>query len=109
MAHRITGVMVFLFLLLHVVDVSLVNLSTRLYNDVHELYGNALLRLFEVGLLGGLVFHALNGLRIVTYDFFPGAMRHERRMLSGVVFLTTLAVLVGGWIIMYPFFFGRDF
>ena len=59
--HRITGFGVFLFLMLHVVDVSLTN-NRRLYNDVHALYGNVVFRVFEVGLLFGLLYHALNGL-----------------------------------------------
>lgn len=106
--HRITGVLVFLFLLLHVVDVSLVNASPRVYDEVHELYGNVLLRMFEVGLLAGLVFHALNGLRIVAYDFFPGVVRKQKELLWLVLFLTAIATVVGGWVIMHPFFFGKD-
>lgn len=106
MAHRITGFLVLMFLLLHIVDVSLVNIDTELYNQVHQLYGNIFLRLFEVGLLGALVFHSLNGLRIVIYDFFPGAITREKEMLWGVVFLTVIATIVGGWIIVAPFFFG---
>lgn len=105
-AHRITGFLVFFFLLLHVVDVSLVS-RPRLYDEVHALYGNVVLRLFEVGLLGALVFHAFNGLRIVMVDFFPGAIRNEKVMLSIVVFLTTVLTLVGGFIIMRPFIDGR--
>ncbi len=109
MAHRITGFLVLMFLLLHVVDVSLVNANPRLYDEVHELYGNIALRLFEVGLLGALVFHSLNGLRIVVYDFFPGSMRHHRQMLWGVLFITAIATVVGGWIIVEPFFAGDHF
>lgn len=105
-AHRITGFLVFFFLLLHIVDVSLVS-NPRLYDEVHELYGNVLLRLFEVGLLGALVFHSLNGLRIVMIDFFPGSIRNEKRVLSVVVGLTTLLTAAGGWIIMKPFVEGR--
>src|SRR5919107_1231334 len=45
-AHRISGFLVFMFLLLHVVDVSLINVNPKLYNEVHNLYGNVLLRLF---------------------------------------------------------------
>lgn len=106
MVHRITGFLVVMFLLLHVVDVSLVNIDRELYDDVHELYGNVLLRLFEVGLLGALLFHALNGLRIILFDFFPGAIRRQKEMLWGVTFLTVLLTLVGGYVIMEPFFFG---
>lgn len=105
-AHRISGFLVFFFLLLHIVDVSLVS-RPRLYNEVHELYGNVVLRLFEVGLLGALVFHSLNGLRVVMIDFFPGAIRNEKRVLSAIVGLTTLLTVLGGWVIIKPFVEGR--
>ena len=103
--HRITGFLVFFFLLLHIVDVSLVS-RPDLYDEVHELYGNVVLRLFEVGLLFGLVYHSLNGLRVVMIDFFPGAIRNEKRVLDGVLFLTVVATLVGGYVIMKPFIDG---
>jgi len=106
MAHRITGFLVLMFLLLHIVDVSLVTASPRLYNEVHDLYGNVFLRLFEVGLLGALLFHSFNGLRIVVYDFFPGAIRREKEMLALVLGLTAVLTIVGGYVILYPFFFG---
>ena len=101
--HRVTGFLVFFFLLLHVVDVSLINIDHELYNEVHDLYGNVLLRLFEVGLLGALIFHAFNGLRIVMVDFFPGAIRNEKVMFSIVLGLSVIGTGVGGWIIMKPF------
>ena len=104
--HRITGFLVFMFLLLHVIDVSLVNLDTDLYNEVHELYGNVMLRLFEVGLLGALLFHAFNGLRIVMIDFFPGAIRSEKIMFKIVVFFTVILTVVGGFVILKPFLEG---
>jgi succinate dehydrogenase / fumarate reductase cytochrome b subunit len=106
-AHRVTGFLVFMFLLLHVVDVSLINIDPDLYNEVHQLYGNVLLRLFEVGLLGALLFHAFNGLRIVMVDFFPGAIRNEKVMFRVVVFFTIILTAVGGYVIMKPFVEGR--
>ena len=105
--HRITGFLVFMFLLLHVVDVSLINYrGGRLYNDVHALYGNVLLRLFEVGLLFGLLYHSLNGLRIVMVDFFPGAVKNQRNLFSIVLGLSVLGTIIGGVIIIKPFFTG---
>ena len=108
MVHRITGFLVICFLLLHVVDVSLINANPRLYDEVHDLYGNVFLRLFEVGLLGALLFHALNGLRVIAYDFFPGAIRRQKEMLTLVVFLTVVLTVVGGWVILHPFFFPQS-
>ena len=106
-AHRVTGFLVFFFLLLHVVDVSLITVDRDLYDEVHELYGNVLLRLFEVGLLGALVFHAFNGLRIVMIDLFPGAVRNEKAMFSAVLFLTVVLTATGGFVILQPFVEGR--
>ncbi|HET9442718.1 MAG TPA: succinate dehydrogenase, cytochrome b556 subunit [Acidimicrobiales bacterium] len=105
--HRVTGFLVFLFLLLHVVDVSLINISPRLYDEVHRLYGNVMLRLFEVGLLGALLFHAFNGLRIVMIDFFPGAITNHKVMFRVVVFFTVVLTGAGGAVIMRPFVEGR--
>jgi succinate dehydrogenase / fumarate reductase cytochrome b subunit len=104
--HRITGFLVFFFLLLHIVDVSLIS-RPRLYDEVHELYGNVLLRLFEVGLLFALVYHALNGLRIIMIDFFPGTIRKEKAVLSVVTALSVGITLAGGYVIMKPFIHGR--
>ena len=105
--HRITGFHVFMFLLLHVVDVSLINYrGGHLYNDVHALYGNILLRLFEVGLLFGLLYHSLNGLRIVMVDFFPGAVKNQRNLFSIVLGLSVLGTIIGGVIIVKPYFTG---
>lgn len=105
--HRVTGFLVFMFLLLHVIDVSLVNADPQLYNEVHQLYGNVMLRLFEVGLLAALLFHSFNGLRIVMIDFFPGAIRNEKAMFRVVLAFTAVLGAIGGWIIMKPFIEGR--
>ena len=104
--HRVSGFLVFLFLLLHIVDVSLVRWPDT-YDQVHRLYGNVLLRLFEVGLLLALLFHTFNGLRIVAVDFFPDAVRNQRRLFQAVVVMTLLTGIPGGVVILWPFIEGR--
>ncbi len=106
LGHRITGFLVFLFLLLHIVDVSLLRWPDT-YDQVHRLYGNVVLRLFEVGLLLALLFHTFNGVRIVAVDMFPEAVRNQRRLLQVVVALTLLAGIPGGIVILWPFIDGR--
>lgn len=103
-AHRVTGFLVLMFLLLHVVDVTLAGISEHLYDTVHAVYGNVLLRLFEVGLLGALVFHALNGLRIIAVDFFGAAVRRQKQLAWAVVAVTAVVTVLGGIVIMLPFF-----
>ncbi len=106
LGHRVSGFLVLLFLLLHIVDVSLVRWPET-YNQVHRLYGNVVLRLFEVGLLFGLLFHTFNGLRIVAVDVFPEAVRNQRRLLQVVVAVTLFAGVPGGIVILWPFINGR--
>lgn len=106
LGHRITGFLVFLFLLLHVVDVSMLRWP-HTYDQIHHLYGNVILRLFEVGLLLSLLFHSFNGLRIVAVDLFPEAVRNQRRLLQVVVAVTLLAGVPGGIVILWPFIQGR--
>ena len=105
-SHRVTGFLVFMFLMLHVVDVSLVQ-DKHLYNEVHAVYGNVVLRIFEVTLLFALVFHALNGLRIILIDFFPDAIRRDKALFGVVVFLTLAAGIPGGYVILRPFIEGH--
>jgi succinate dehydrogenase / fumarate reductase, cytochrome b subunit len=103
--HRITGFLVFFFLLLHIVDVSLVT-KPELYDEVHALYGNVFMRLFECGLLFALIFHALNGLRIVIVDFFPEGIRNHVQLYYGVIFITLAAGIPGSFVIMKPWLEG---
>jgi succinate dehydrogenase / fumarate reductase, cytochrome b subunit len=105
-AHRVSGFLVFFFLLLHIVDVATVRWPA-VYDEIHSLYANVLLRAFEVGLLFALLFHTLNGLRIVVVDFFPSEARRQRQLLTVVVVLTVAAGLPGAYVIMKPFLDGR--
>jgi succinate dehydrogenase / fumarate reductase cytochrome b subunit len=104
--HRITGFLVFMFILLHIVDVSTLN-SPHIYNSIHKLYGNIFLRLFEVGLLFALLYHALNGLRVVMIDFFPKAIKNEKGVFLFMLSLAGVMTLVGAVYILKPFFTGK--
>jgi succinate dehydrogenase / fumarate reductase cytochrome b subunit len=74
---------------------------------VHAIYSNFFLRVFEVGLLFALWFHALNGLRIIAVDFFPGAVRNEKMLTGWVVGITLAAGLPMAYVIMKPWIDGH--
>ena len=69
-AHRITGVLIFFFLFVHVLDTALVRVSPDAYDEVIATYKTPIVNLMEVGLVGAVLFHALNGLRIIAVDFW---------------------------------------
>ena len=92
-AHRITGVVIFFFLLVHVLDTSLVRVSPEAYDAVIESYKNPIMGLGELGLVGAIVFHAFNGLRVVLVDFWKKGPRYHRQMLWAVVGLWAVTMI----------------
>lgn len=76
-----TGVGIFFFLLVHVLDTSLVRVSPEAYNAVIGTYKTPIMGLGECALVAAIVFHAYNGLRIIAVDFWKGATKHQRLLL----------------------------
>ncbi|MGG5171925.1 succinate dehydrogenase, cytochrome b556 subunit [Pseudarthrobacter sp. J1738] len=85
--HRITGVVIFFFLLVHVLDTSLVRVSPETYTAVIGTYQNPLMAIGETGLVAAIVFHAFNGLRIIAVDFWKKGPKYQRQMLWAVLIL----------------------
>jgi len=90
-AHRITGVLVFFFLFAHVLDTALVRVSPNSYDRVADIYKNPFVNLLELGLVGAVLYHALNGVRIMLIDFWQKGARYQRQLLWAVV---------GSWIVV---------
>ncbi|HVF53651.1 MAG TPA: succinate dehydrogenase, cytochrome b556 subunit [Actinomycetota bacterium] len=70
-AHRITGVLVVAFLFGHIVDTFAIGFGPELYDETIELYKQWWFKPFEVMLVGAVIYHAFNGLRIILFDFWP--------------------------------------
>jgi succinate dehydrogenase / fumarate reductase, cytochrome b subunit len=78
MLHRITGVGVFLFLALHILNIFLMSFPSHVFNSVLFLYHSTFFKLLSIfGLYLGLLYHALNGIRVMIVDFWPGAARYQ--------------------------------
>jgi succinate dehydrogenase / fumarate reductase cytochrome b subunit len=97
-AHRVTGVLIFFFLFVHVLDTALVRVSPEAYDKVVATYKTPIVALLEYGLVAAILFHALNGLRVIAVDFWIKGSRYQKQMLWAVVALW--AVLMIGAI--YP-------
>lgn len=87
--HRVTGVGVLVFLAAHIVDSSLIGWGPELYNEFVKIYAHPAVRIGEVILAAALLFHALNGIRIILIDFWPKGVRYEKAMfyVGGVVYV----------------------
>jgi succinate dehydrogenase cytochrome b subunit len=91
--HRITGVAIFFFLLVHVLDTALIRVSPEAYNAVIGTYKNPIMALGEVALVGAVAYHAYNGLRIILVDMWSWATRHQRQLWWGVLGLWLVTML----------------
>lgn len=92
--HRVTGVAVFFFLLIHILDTSLVRISPEDYQRVIGSYHTPLYGIIEAGLVAAIVLHAFNGIRIILVDRFTWALRHQR-MLTWIVWGTFIVMMAG--------------
>ena len=94
--HRITGVLIFFFLFAHVIDTAMVRVSPEVYNTAVETYKNPVVGIMEMGLVAAVLFHVLNGVRLILVDFWDKGTRYQRQMTYGVagVFLVLFVPFV---------------
>lgn len=91
--HRVTGVAMFFFLLVHVLDTALVRVSPEAYNVVITTYKTPIIGIAELGLVAAVVYHGLNGLRITMIDFWSKGAKFQNQMFW-VVMAITVVMLV---------------
>ena len=89
--HRITGVAIFFFLLVHILDTALIRVSPEAYNAVIGTYQTPLMGLGEVALVAAILFHALNGLRIILVDYWSKGTKYQRVMFW---------IVMAGWFVL---------
>ncbi len=97
--HRASGIGVLFFLLVHIIDISLIGLGRDIYDISVEFYAQPGLLPMEVLLVGAVIYHSLNGIRVMTIDFTREGYRRERASFAAVMILTILLTLPSAWII----------
>jgi succinate dehydrogenase / fumarate reductase cytochrome b subunit len=98
--HRVTGLGVVLFLVIHVIDTSWAVFYPALYEKAIAIYQTPLFTIGEFVLVACVVYHALNGLRISIFDNRPALWKYQERAAYGVLGLTVL-LLIPTFIIMF--------
>jgi succinate dehydrogenase, cytochrome b556 subunit len=78
--HRISGIAIFAFLALHLLDIFLVGAAPDIYDTLLSIYATPAGILVEWLLGAAVLYHALNGLRIVVMDFWPPLTRYHRQL-----------------------------
>lgn len=88
--HRVSGIALALYLLLHVIDISLVMYGPAIFNRFLAFYHQWPFRVGLVLIIAGVVYHSFNGLRIILMDFTDWGVKIQREMFYGVLIITVL-------------------
>jgi len=98
--HRATGIGVLFFLIIHIIDIMLIGLGPEVYDESVAVYGNLFLIPMEVALVGAVIYHTLNGIRIALIDFWEMGTRRERQLFWAALIGSALLTLPSAIIIL---------
>jgi succinate dehydrogenase / fumarate reductase cytochrome b subunit len=96
--HRVTGLGVVFFIVLHIIDTSWAVFYPAEYVRAIAEYQSPLFTIGEFALVAAVVYHALNGFRIIIFDYKPEWWKYQST--------AALVVLAASVLILIPVFIG---
>lgn len=93
--QRITGVTIFFFLFVHVLDTAVIRVNENTYTEIIATYQTWYIGLMEIGLVFCVLWHAINGLRVILIDFWGNGPKYQRQMLWAVVAVFAVLFIAG--------------
>ncbi len=126
--HRVTGMGILLFLIIHIIDTFFVVAYPGLYDHTVGIYGGRLswisdsegkplylpflrwvFRLSEFGLIACVVFHAINGVRVALVDLWAEGAAHQKIMFRVVGLVFLVIMLVTSYFVFVPLLKAPEF
>lgn len=102
--HRVTGLGVLLFLLVHIVDITLIGFGPTIYNAAIQVFSTWPVRLASLALIASVLYHAFNGVRIIVIDFWASGYKYQRQMFYGAVALSIIGFIPMAYFVVAPIF-----
>jgi succinate dehydrogenase / fumarate reductase, cytochrome b subunit len=102
--HRLTGLGVLLFLLVHIADIFVIGYGPEEFDELLFIYHALPFRLLEIVLVGALYYHAANGVRIILIDFWDGAALIQRKLFYGVIIVFLATFIPTAILMLRPLF-----
>jgi succinate dehydrogenase / fumarate reductase cytochrome b subunit len=97
--HRATGAGILFFLLVHILDIMLIGLGRDVYDHTVEFYSHPFIIPMEIMLVGAVIYHTLNGLRVIAVNFSSRGPSMEKRFFWWVLGLTVLLTIPSVFVI----------
>lgn len=103
--RRFTGVVLVLYLLLHIWVISSAISGASAFNENMNFLQSDLFKLAEIALLAAVVYHAFDGVRLLLVNWFKITDRRKSMFLA-VLVISFLMVIAGGLPILLFMFEG---
>ncbi len=97
--HRLSGLGIVVFIYLHIIDTSWAAFYPELYAKAVHFYQSPLFTLGEFFLVAAVVYHAINGYRIIFLDFRPH-LWHLQHQAALAVFVVVAIILLPTFVLM---------
>jgi succinate dehydrogenase cytochrome b556 subunit/succinate dehydrogenase hydrophobic membrane anchor protein len=97
--HRASGIGILFFLLIHIIDIMLIGLGRDVYDHTVEFYANPWIIPMEILLVGAVIYHLLNGLRITAVNFSASGPSREKQYFWWVLIATVILTIPSAIII----------
>lgn len=88
--HRISGLGILFYLILHVYDMSLAYFNVPIHEEMIALFKTPLFSVLELFLAALLIFHAVNGVRVALLDLRPQLWANQKKATRLSLIITAL-------------------
>jgi succinate dehydrogenase / fumarate reductase cytochrome b subunit len=95
--HRVTGLGLALYLFMHIWVIHNISRGRESFDQVMSVVQSPLFHFLEVGLLACVVFHAINGVRVILIDYgSAGDKGPHTAWVWGVLAICAVLTVLGG-------------
>jgi succinate dehydrogenase / fumarate reductase cytochrome b subunit len=91
-AHRLSGLILTIYLFVHLYVLSSVLDGADPFDRLMETMENPVIRLLELALVAAVLFHTLNGIRLLLLHFFPHL--NQKRLAYAATGITVFVVVI---------------
>lgn len=93
--HRITGIALITYLFMHIYSLSPLSQGREAFNNFMKTYSTPFFMVMEWFLFAFVLFHSLNGVRIVLVDWADGARYHKALYRYSIVIGVLMFLAMG--------------
>lgn len=98
--HRLSGLAIVFYLLLHILVISTVVGGTGNFNTAMTTLKAPIFVLLEMGLIACILIHGLNGIRIKLFDFGIG-IKQQKEIFVGLMIVGVIPMVIA-FVVAWP-------